>query len=639
MYLLGVSSHGLWAQSTPSFIPTKVKYEFVQKAETTREGGWQQEWSWDGILDLYWLSYRFKTGIEVQLYMDNEAGGWTLAGSDVYWFRSEDCDDIDYDVKNCTPTIRDNLVINWGYFDGEEYAELTYEGYHSSEHIQWDATSNFYNKVKKSTLLELVNPMIVGYISTYTDNYIEVNTKCTACAGKSSETTCGITPADLGLTLQGGYAGQESAIDYFFTCDVINSVGLNNVGTTLSQIIDKSYNDDPAVPLDIDGDNSCLGFMEPPPVNMAGNRIDKRFNLVGDGSKETALRTGLEYYTLEGNYEDRDNFPSSMNPYLALLPPINHKVVREVGKLLQNNWVNKVFGLTNTEFEEQVSSHYSSTGDYLAYAFGLDNIGYDLDPFEDWHDPDVQKMIDYEGPQIDALIQMEKQNQIEGTLWEIGNEPNMHVRLDPKDYAELYVAYHKRILQNKLPENSRIALGSLIMPELLQDSRSRFVDEAKKKGRAQYSEKTENIDVVGHGVSLVAGVATFYYTGSYHIGVLTTMGLEALGSGLAEYGRYTADRFSKAVGNQLADAVLREIKNIAPEVIPQLDVLSLHAYRYEEKAPFIGSCQLENELSNFFEQVQNVFQSYTGKPAKIWVTEFGIISDPEGSTDQEISEL
>ncbi|MBN2729627.1 MAG: hypothetical protein JXR53_10425 [Bacteroidales bacterium] len=70
-----------------------------------------------------------------------------------------------------------------------------------------------------------------------------------------------------------------------------------------------------------------------------------------------------------------------------------------------------------------------------------------------------------------------------------------------------------------------------------------------------------------------------------------------------------------------------------------MDVLSLHAYRYEEKAPFIGSSQLENELTNVFEQVQKVFQSYTGKPAKIWVTEFGIISDPEGSTDQEISEL
>ncbi|MBN2729626.1 MAG: hypothetical protein JXR53_10420 [Bacteroidales bacterium] len=556
MNLLGVFSNGLWAQNIPSFIPTKIKYEFVPKAETTREGGWQQKLSLDGFYKAYWLTYRFRTGIEVQLYMDNEAGGWSLAGSDIYWFPSEDCDDIDYDVKNCTSTIRNNLVINWGDFDGEEYAELTYNGYHSSEHIIWDATSDFYNKVKKSVLLELVNPMIVGHMSTYTDNYIEVNTKCTACEGKSSETTCGITPADLGLSLQGEYAGMESSIDYYFTCDVINEVGLNNVGSTLSQIINKSYNEDPAVPLDIDGDNSCLNFIEPPPVNMAGSRIDKRFNLVGDGSKETALRTGLEYYTLEGNYEGIFTYPSSMNPLISGLPPINHKVVREVGKLLQNNWEGKVFGLTDKEFEEQVSSHYSSTGDYLAYAFGLDNIGYDLDPFEDWHDPDVKKMIDFEGPQIDALIQMEKNNQIEGTLWEIGNEPNMHVRLNPKDYAELYVAYHKRIYQNKLPENSRIALGSLIMPELLQDSRSRFVEEAKRKGRTQYSEKTANIVVVGHGVSVGVGVAAFYYTGNYYAGVLTTAGLEALGNGLAEYGRYTADRFSKAVGNQLADAVL-----------------------------------------------------------------------------------
>ncbi len=80
-----------------------------------------------------WKNYRFKTGIEVQLYMDN-------------------------------------LAINWGSFNGEEYAELTYVGYHSEEHIIWDATSDFYNKVKNSILDGLVNP------------------KCTDCAAKSSET-------------------------------------------------------------------------------------------------------------------------------------------------------------------------------------------------------------------------------------------------------------------------------------------------------------------------------------------------------------------------------------------------------------------------------------------------------------------
>lgn len=653
--VLGLVNNGLWAQSTPSFIPTKIKYEFVPKAETTREGGWQQEWSWTGFYKVYWLSYRFRTGIEVQLYMNNEAGGWTLAGSDIHWFPSEDCDDIDYDVENCTPTIRDNLSINWGSFDGEEYAELTYDGYHSSEHILWDAVTNFYNKVKKSILLELVNPMIVGHISTYTDNYIEVNTKCTACAGKSVETTCGITPADLGLTLQGEYAGQESTTDYFFTCDVINKMGLSNIGGTLSKIIDKSYNEEPEIPLDIEGDNDCLDFIEPPPVNLAGTRIDKRFNLVGGGSKPAALRTGLEYYTLEGNYEVGVPYPSSMSPYLSKLPPVNHKVVREVGKLLQNNKSFTAFGISDTVFKQQVSAHYDSKADYLAYSFGLDALGYELDAFDGWYDPDVQAIMDYEGPQIDALIALEKQNQIEGTLWEIGNEPNMHIRLNPKDYAELYVAYHKRLYQNGLPENSRVALGALILPELLQESRSRFVSVSEAEGKAKFNEEMKDAVVVGHAVSTGAGWAVFLTTGpngaSYTAGVLTTAGLDALGHGLLEYGRYTATRMSRDIGNQLADAVLnvstadyldavlREIKTIAPEVIPQLDVVSLHAYRYEEKAPFIGSCQLKDELAKVFTEVQTVFQSYTGKPAKIWVTEFGNISDPDASTGQEMSEL
>lgn len=564
--------------------------------------------------------------------------------------------------------------------DGNEIFKVYYDGYHSDGHLPLDAVSSFTKTVTKEDFWVTVNQPLeilqIGHIQGYGVNIEEVNTSCLQCGTIADDIMCGVTPDDLGLSLPGGMEEGNGSTFFFFSCGDVKKASIQGITLTIQQIIDQNF-DENDIPLDVTGNDNCLQYVQPAPAKYAGNKVDRRFNLVGDSSFQAALRTGLEYYTIEGNYQTGVlDAPNSLWTNEALLPPINHKIVREVGKILQNNVPYNTAGvpipdisISEEDFEKRVRDHYNKTGDYLAFLVGADSWNpfsdwgeYDLTPFSNWFDPDVTALLNQEGPLIDQIIESENRNKIQGTIWEIGNEPNMHIRLDPEDYAEMYVAYHRRIKSNKLGKESKVALGSLILTELLQGTRSRFKNLSATKGEEQFNKEVKDVIIAGQlvtGSSLIGSV-TMTSLGGVSIGAAALgAGASALliadyiGYGVIDYMRFTAKRMSNEAGNQLADAtigvktyeyldkILNEIKRIDPEVLAELDILALHAYKFEEGDEFIGSCDLEAELDQAIDNIQMVYEKYTGRKAEIWITEYGNISPPikDATSEEEAVEL
>ena len=188
---------------------------------------------------------------------------------------------------------------------------------------------------------------------------------------------------------------------------------------------------------------------------------DPRFGFVGTGGKAFSEKFGIPYYTLEGNYPVSGTLFSSVDP--ANDPPAGHKVVREVAKL---NVRNDGLGLTSTQFQTNFQNYATSLATWYLLHAGPK-------PQFTWYSPNGAALAAAESLQIITTIRREKtlNPAVTGTVWEIGNEPNLFPALLPAAYADIFSRYY-RIIKGE-DSTAKVAFGAIFLRETAEDLKPR----------------------------------------------------------------------------------------------------------------------------------------------------------------------
>jgi hypothetical protein len=309
---------------------------------------------------------------------------------------------------------------------------------------------------------------------------------------------------------------------------------------------------------------------------FAHSAPNEHFGFVGTGGRAFAEKFDLPYYTLEGNYHpSTGNLFSSVHP--ANDPAPGKQVVREVAKL---NVRIDGLGESNGQFQTKVNAFSQALVTwYLSGSIGTK-------PRYTWYLPDVVALASAEESQIVATMDREKNRMppITGTVWEIGNEPNLFPALTPQSYAALFTLYYK-IIKTKDP-NAKIAFGSLFLREPAEDLRPRM-------------EETLRANLVTSG--LVEGTALF---NAVYEDIRLTLFSRIFASGTLEY--------TKAC-----------FAALDPKIQP--DLFSVHVYPYDDRPPSLGVQQIKAKLDSLLLDLDTFFLT-KGLKLPIWVTEFGNIN-------------
>jgi hypothetical protein len=205
--------------------------------------------------------------------------------------------------------------------------------------------------------------------------------------------------------------------------------------------------------------------------------VDSRFGLVGTGGAAFAGKFGFRYYTLEGNYAaDKGTLFSSVDP--SQDPPPGFSVVREVAKL---NVRTDGLGQSNAQFQTQFNRY----GKDLAAWYLTPAWARGAKPVFAWYHPDAEALAQAESLQIAATVRRERARTpaITGTVWEIGNEPNLFPAITPGEYAAIFTAY-RRIIKAQDP-GAQVAMGALFLPEPAEDIQAKVGEELKSRLRAE----------------------------------------------------------------------------------------------------------------------------------------------------------
>ncbi len=307
---------------------------------------------------------------------------------------------------------------------------------------------------------------------------------------------------------------------------------------------------------------------------------DLRFGFVGTGGLSFAKKFGLEYFTLEGNYTaGQGQIFSSVNPIND--PPMGKKVLREVAKL---NVRNDSLGENNSQFQSRFETYSTNlTTWYLMGSFGTK-------PKFTWYAPNPQKLVAAESTQILETMRREKTKSIAGTVWEIGNEPNVFPAILPEEYAAIVTVYTRLIKAEDA--NAQIALGSLFMPETAPDLKIKIEEELRIKLQASLTK-------AGVYNSLVS-------MGKYNSlanDLKNTLFSRILNQGSKEY----------------LDKVLAALPS---DVNPNL--LSLHIYPYDDRTPYLQNADFKKIIDSTLGAITNAWQ--TKNISHLWITEFGNIN-------------
>ncbi len=301
---------------------------------------------------------------------------------------------------------------------------------------------------------------------------------------------------------------------------------------------------------------------------------DLRYGFVGTGGKAFAEKFRLSHYVLEGNQDTLTTLLSSTS--IANDPAPGFQVIRRVAKLTERV---DGLGLSIADFQNKISAY----GQALAIWFTLP-LG--PKPVFNWYSPPTSALIAAESLQIVQTLRREKARMppIPGTVWEIGNEPNLFPPLLPSEYANLFSQYY-RIIKAENP-SATVAFGSLFTKEVAEDLRPKM-------------EEFLSQALIGAGLGS-PGQARF---DSVYANLRNTL-------------------FSRFLHWGTADYATQCFASLDPSIKP--DILSLHFYPYDDRPPAQGKTEWKTKLASLTAELTSAQQSRGGQ-SRLWITEFGNI--------------
>jgi hypothetical protein len=327
--------------------------------------------------------------------------------------------------------------------------------------------------------------------------------------------------------------------------------------------------------------------------------VDVRFGLVGTGGAPFAAKFGFRYYTLEGNYaEGKGSVFSSVDP--ANDPAAGFSVVREVAKL---NVRTDALGQTNVQFQAKLNQYAKDLAVwYLTPAWARGSK-----PAFVWYSPNAKALIQAESLQIVETIRREKAKSpaVTGTVWEIGNEPNLFPAITAAEYGAIFANYY-RVIKAEDPA-AKVAMGSLFMPEPSTDLKAKFAEELESRMRTELQ------------------AAGYYHT-------LNSSGIFA---GLVNDVKSTllARMLALPAKEYLRQALAAAKAVHAPAGAP--DVVTYHVYPYDDRAPFQDSAALHAVIDTTIAGIDAMLAA-AGASAPLWITEFGNVE--QGLTEAQVAE-
>ncbi len=304
---------------------------------------------------------------------------------------------------------------------------------------------------------------------------------------------------------------------------------------------------------------------------IQGDEKDYRFGFTGTGGREFTEKFRLRYYAPVND------------------PSPDEAVVRGVAKL---NVRLDGLGESEEQFHKRLNNYVLNLITWYLVPVGPK-------PGLTWYSPDVTALVNVERPLIKEAIEREKAAGDEslGSIWEIGNEPNLFPAITPQEYAALFAAYYEVI--KAADPTAPVALGALYLPEAAQDLRPRLEEYIDNMLRAGLQEQGM-LDAVQEA------------------GIYTDLLQDLQGELFA--------RILGLSGREYLAAVLDELP---PEVSP--DLISLHVYPYDDREPFQSEEERQTQIIEALGGIIGVLDE-RNIVVPLWVTEFG-------NTNPELSEV
>jgi hypothetical protein len=289
---------------------------------------------------------------------------------------------------------------------------------------------------------------------------------------------------------------------------------------------------------------------------------EEAFGLVGTGGKTFAARFGLRYFTIEGNYTATSG-TSFYSTDPAYDPDPGFSVVREVAKL---NVRNDNLGETNAQFQAKLNAYAKA----LAAWYPKPSFLRGAKPTFTWYQPDAAALVKAESLQIVQTIRREKARnpQMTGTVWEIGNEPNLFPAILPAEYAAIFEAY-RRVIKAEDPQ-AAVALGALFLPEPAADLKARLSDELESRMQAE----------------------------------LTAAGLYSAVNAAGFFDDLCNDLKNTMLSRMLALPTREYLRQVLNATSARPDLVTLHVYGYDDRAPYLDSAAMRAILDTTFAGVK-----------------------------------